>query len=67
VATNRSFQAMLNEYLPYSLLKEEIIKRDYILTNIENKSDWNLEKGEYIIYVGNASDAISQKLKITIK
>jgi len=33
----------------------------------ESKSDWNLEKGEYIIYVGNASDAISQKLKITIK
>tara|TARA_R110002049_G_scaffold308910_2_gene514847 strand:- start:25400 stop:25864 length:465 start_codon:yes stop_codon:yes gene_type:complete len=32
----------------------------------ESISDWNLEKGEYIIYVGNASDNIAQELKITI-
>lgn len=33
----------------------------------ETISDWNLEKGEYVIYVGNASDNIFQKMKITIK
>jgi len=32
----------------------------------EKKSDWNIEKGEYIVYVGNASDNISKELKITI-
>jgi beta-glucosidase len=32
----------------------------------EKKSDWSIEKGEYIIYVGNASDNISKELKITI-
>ena len=33
----------------------------------EKISDWNLENGEYIIYVGNASDNIFQEMKITIK
>ena len=33
----------------------------------ESISDWNLEKGEYIVYVGNASDNISKKIKIRIK
>ncbi|MBD0400991.1 glycoside hydrolase family 3 C-terminal domain-containing protein [Flammeovirga sp. EKP202] len=32
----------------------------------EGKSDWELEKGDYYIYVGNASDNISKRLKITI-
>ena len=32
----------------------------------EKKSDWSIEKGEYIIYVGNASDNISKELKINI-
>lgn len=33
----------------------------------ENQSDWNLEKGNYLLYVGNASNNISQKLKFTIE
>ncbi len=33
----------------------------------ETISDWNLEKGDYLIYVGNSSDNISHKAKITIK
>ncbi len=32
----------------------------------EKKSDWDIEKGEYIVYVGNASDNIYKELKITI-
>jgi len=31
---------MLNEYLPNKLLKEEMIKRDYILSNIEKDDSW---------------------------
>jgi beta-glucosidase len=30
-------------------------------------SNWNLEKGDYIIYIGNASNNISKKINITIE
>lgn len=40
MATTRTFQDMLNEYLPNDLLKEEFIKRDYLLTKVEKKNDW---------------------------
>ena len=33
----------------------------------ETISNWNLEKGDYIVYIGNASDNISKKIKISIK
>lgn len=33
----------------------------------ESISGWNLEKGDYNIYVGNASDNISNRLTVTIK
>ncbi|MBN2597856.1 MAG: glycoside hydrolase family 3 C-terminal domain-containing protein [Marinifilaceae bacterium] len=33
----------------------------------ESISDWNLEKGTYIIYIGTSSDTIIQKQKINIK
>tara|TARA_R110001583_G_scaffold17310_5_gene70161 strand:+ start:7313 stop:9562 length:2250 start_codon:yes stop_codon:yes gene_type:complete len=33
----------------------------------ESISDWNLEKGTYIVYVGNASNSISEKIKIKIE
>ena len=32
----------------------------------ETISDWNIEKGEYVVFVGNASDNISKKIKITV-
>lgn len=40
MATTRTFQTMLNEYLPNELLKEEMIKRDYLLTNVEKDDAW---------------------------
>jgi len=40
MSTSRSFQDMLNEYLPNKMLKEELIKRDYILSNIEKDDMW---------------------------
>ena len=33
----------------------------------ESISGWNLEKGTYIVYVGTASDKITQKMNITVK
>lgn len=40
MATQRSFQAMLNDFLPNELLKEEMIKRDYVLSKIEKDDTW---------------------------
>jgi beta-glucosidase len=33
----------------------------------ESISNWNLEKGSYIIYVGNASDGVSEQINIKVK
>lgn len=40
MSTNRNFQAMLNEYLPNDLLKEEMVKRDYFLQNVDKDNTW---------------------------
>lgn len=40
MGTTRSFSAMLNEYLPNELLKEEFVKRDYLLSNVEKDNNW---------------------------
>lgn len=40
MATTRTFQDMLNEYLPNELLREEMIKRDYILQNCQKDDNW---------------------------
>jgi beta-glucosidase len=32
----------------------------------ENKSDWSLEKGDYYIYIGHASDNIIKRIKIKV-
>lgn len=59
MATNRSFQDMLNEYLPNNLLKEELIKRDYILSKVEKDQKW---KGGKIIVPFKAQGASSVKV-----
>ncbi|MDA3853345.1 MAG: glycoside hydrolase family 3 C-terminal domain-containing protein, partial [Bacteroidales bacterium] len=33
----------------------------------ETMSDWNLEKGAYVVYIGNSSDHIIKKQTVTIK
>lgn len=38
--TVRSFQAMLNDFLPNELLKEELVKRDYLLNKVEKDDTW---------------------------
>jgi hypothetical protein len=56
MSTSRSFSTMLNEYLPNELLKEELIKRDYILTNIEKDDTW---KGGNLVVPFKAAGASS--------
>ncbi len=59
MATTRTFQDMLNEYLPNKLLKEELIKRDYLLSNIEKDDKW---KGGKLIVPFKAAGASSIKM-----
>lgn len=40
MATTRSFSAMLNEYLPNELMKEELLKRDYLLNKVQKDNNW---------------------------
>jgi hypothetical protein len=40
MATSRDFSAMLNQYLPLDLLREELIKRDYLLQKVDIRNDW---------------------------
>lgn len=59
MSTQRTFQDMLNEYLPNRLLREELIKRDYILQNIQKDNSW---KGGKIIVPFKAAGASSVKM-----
>ena len=40
MATTRSFQSMLNEYLSNNLLKNELIKRNYFVQNMDQDDKW---------------------------
>jgi hypothetical protein len=44
MATTRLFQDMLNEYLPNRMLMEELIKRDWLLSNVEMDNGWQGSK-----------------------
>lgn len=54
--STRSFQDMLNEYLPNRMLSEEFIKRDWLLSNIEIDNSW---QGSKIIVPFEAARASS--------
>lgn len=41
---NSSFQSMLNEYLPNRMIMEELIKRDWFLSNMEVDNGWQGSK-----------------------
>ena len=56
MATTASFDAMLNEYLTYDLLKEETIKKDYLLMKVEKDDGW---KGGKLIVPFKAAGASS--------
>lgn len=58
MGTTRSFQDMLNEYLSYDLMKEELIKRDWLLSNMEIEDGW---KGGTLIVPFEGAQASSLK------
>lgn len=58
MATSRTFQDMLNEYLPNRLLREELVKRDYVLQRVEKDDKW---KGGKLIVPFKGSGASSVK------
>lgn len=41
---NTSFQSMLNEYLPNRMIMEELVKRDWFLSNLEIDNGWQGSK-----------------------
>lgn len=56
MATDQTFEDMLNDYLPNELLKEELVKRDYILKTAEKDDGW---KGGPLIVPFKAAGASS--------
>lgn len=40
MATNRDFSSLLNQYLPIDLLKQEYMKRDYLMTKVNMDESW---------------------------
>jgi hypothetical protein len=56
MSTTRTFQDMLNQYLPNELLKEEFVKRDYIMTKVDKDDNW---KGGALIVPFKAAGASS--------
>lgn len=57
--TTRNFQNMLNEYLPNKMLMDEMIKRDFFLSNLEIDNKW---KGGKLIVPFKAAGASSIKM-----
>lgn len=58
MGTNRTFQSMLNQYLPNKLLKEEFIKRDWMLQNVDMDNDW--DGGTLIVpFKGSQASSVS--------
>ncbi len=58
MATTRTFNDMLNEYLTNELLMEELVKRDFFLNKIAKKEDW---KGGDVIVPFRGAQASSVK------
>lgn len=57
MATARTFQDMLNEYTPNSIFKDELIERDFYLSNVEKDNNW--KGGDIIVpFRGNAASSI---------
>lgn len=58
MATTRTFSAMLNEYLPLSLLQAEMFKRDWLLSNVEHDESW-LNGNLVVPFLGSVGSSVS--------
>lgn len=61
----KGFQKVFIEKGASKKVEISILAKDLAFYD-ESISDWNLENGTYVIYVGNASNSISEKIKITV-
>ena len=59
MATTATFPTMLNEYLPNELLKEEFIKRDYVMTNIEKDDGWLSDNNLIVPFKAAGASSVS--------
>lgn len=58
MSTTQTFSNMVNEYLPNSLLMEELKKRNWLLSNIEHDKSWKL--GNLIVpFVGGVASSVA--------
>lgn len=58
MATNRTFSAMLNDFLDLGLLKEEMTRRDYLLNTVKKRNDW--QQGPLIVpFRGGQASSVS--------
>lgn len=55
MATTRSFNSMLNEYLAYELLKDEHNKRNYLMGKVERDNSW--KGGALVVPFEGASES----------
>lgn len=55
MTTATSFDTMLKKYMPYSLLREEMTKRDYFLSKVEKDQKWKGGEMQVPFKGGNAS------------
>jgi len=58
MATTRSFNAMLNEYLTDELLFEEMCKRNWAMSTLAHKKDWK-SSNLIIPFMGNGASSVS--------
>lgn len=62
MATTRSFQDMLDDYVPERVFVEEVVRRDYVLTNIERDDNWTGAGG-----TGGASSGVNSEYIVKFK
>ncbi len=57
MGTTRSFSTMLNQYLANPILKEAVVKRDFMLSTVEKDNDW--KGGDLIVpFKANGSSSV---------
>lgn len=57
-STTATFDSLLKEYLPYDLLVEEVIKRDFLLSNVKKDNSW--KGGDLKVpFVGNSASSMA--------
>ena len=68
-ATSAQFSAMLAQFAPNGLFKEEMVKRDYILSNIDKDDSWIASTGDSAsgTAVGTGSGIFGGPLTIRFK